>query len=36
MKEELWDTEQDDTDDESGCEWILFIVLVVAYFWFME
>lgn len=36
MKEEPWDTEQDDKDEKSGCEWILFIVLVVAVLWFTK
>lgn len=36
MKEEPWDSEQDDKDEKSGCECILFIVLVVAVLWFMK
>lgn len=36
MKEEPLDTEQDDKDEKSGCEWILFIVLVVAAIWFIK
>lgn len=36
MKEEPWDTEQDDKDEKSDCEWILFIALVVAVLWFTK